>query len=230
MIQARGLVKRYGTSTALRGVDVRVPRGQFVTVFGPNGAGKTTLTKILATLTRPSEGEALLDGVPVDEGAGVRRKVGLVSHKSFLYGDLTPWENLLFYSKMYDVEDGESRITEVLKLVGLEDRVNDPVRSFSRGMEQRLAIARAILHEPEILLLDEPYTGLDLAAAEILKGVLESVLEMRRTVLMTTHDVSRGLEFCERALILVDGRVEFDGDADMGVDEFRDLYVERTGR
>lgn len=227
MIEVRGLEKRYGLTAALRGVDLQVPRGELVTVFGPNGAGKTTLSKVLATLTRPSAGEVRLGGAPLERGAEVRRKVGLVSHKSFLYGDLTPRENLLFYSKMFDVPEPEDRIDEILGLVGLEERTNDPVRIFSRGMEQRLAIARAVIHEPEILLLDEPYTGLDLAAADILRGVIERILEMRRTVVMTTHDVSRGLEFCERAVVMVNGLISYDGGAP-AEDEFRELYTDLT--
>lgn len=228
MIEVWGLTKRYGSTAALEGVDLEVPRGRFATVFGPNGAGKTTLTKILATLTKPSSGEVRIAGTPIEEGTEVRRKIGLVSHKSFLYGDLTSIENLGFYARMFDLRDRRDRIRELLEMVGLKERANEPVRSFSRGMEQRLAIARALLHEPEVLLLDEPYTGLDLGASEMLKGVLERVLEMRKTVLMTTHDVERGLEFCERAVILVNGKEEFIGGGDMGADEFRELYERVT--
>lgn len=228
MIEVRGLEKSYGSVTALRGVDLEVPEGEFVTLFGPNGAGKTTFTKILATLTRPSAGTVLVDGDPIDQGVTVRSKIGLVSHKSFLYGDLTSKENLQFYAKMYGLDNPGPRIEEVLDDVGLRRRANEPVRGFSRGMEQRLAIARALLHEPPFLILDEPYTGLDLAAADMLRGVLGKVLEMSRTVIMTTHDVERGLEFCERAVILADGEIRFDEEADMSPDDFRDTYTRLT--
>lgn len=151
--------------------------------------------------------------------------MGLVSHQTLLYGDLTPDENLRFYGRMYDVPDLEDRIGTVLRQVGLEGRRHDPVRTFSRGMQQRLAIARAILHRPSVLLLDEPDTGLDQHAAEMLHELLATVGTQGRTVLMTTHNLERGLSMGDRVAILAGGRIAYEADKDvLGVGDFREIY------
>jgi heme exporter protein A len=147
MIEIRGLIKSFGHKAVLKGIDLEVADGQFLTLVGPNGAGKTTLIRILATLSRATSGTVWMGGFDLaDESIDIRRHMGLVSHQTLLYGDLTPDENLRFYGRMYDVPDLEDRIGTVLRQVGLEGRRHDPVRTFSRGMQQRLAIARAILH------------------------------------------------------------------------------------
>jgi heme exporter protein A len=162
MIEVKKLVKRFGLKTVLRGVDFHVERGEFVALLGPNGAGKTTFLRILSTLARPSLGEVKVAGYRLPhEAAQVRARLGVVSHMPLLYGDLTAAENLEFYARMYGITNYQPRITEVLNLVGLESRRHDLVRTFSRGMQQRLAIGRAVLHDPEVMLFDEPYTGLD---------------------------------------------------------------------
>jgi heme exporter protein A len=211
MIKVHNLVKSFGPTTALRGVNLSVPEGQFVTLVGPNGAGKTTLLRILATLSRPTQGTVKIGGHDLSQGAAeARRKIGLVSHQTLLYGDLSAEENLRFYGRMYDVADLDARITQVLEMVGLAHRRRDPVRTFSRGMQQRLAIARAVLHRPSLMLLDEPYTGLDQDAAARLEAVMSSVGTEGRTVVMTTHDLERGLAVADRVVILVKGRVAFE--------------------
>ena len=173
MIEVRGLVKSFGSKVALEGVDLDVAEGEFLTLVGPNGAGKTTLIRILATLTRPTEGSVRVAGYDLaGQGTGIRRRIGLASHQTLLYGDLSAEENLRFYGRMYEVPDLEERITALLQRVGLEHRRHDLVRTFSRGMQQRLSIARALLHDPAILLLDEPYTGLDQQAAEVLREIV----------------------------------------------------------
>lgn len=206
MIQVRKLVKRFGLKTVLRGIDFDVQPGEFVALLGPNGAGKTTFLRILASLSRPSLGEVRVAGYRLPhESAAVRARLGVVSHLPLLYGDLTAEENLRFYGKMYNLFHLESRITEVLGLVGLEPRRRDLVRTFSRGMQQRLAIGRAVLHNPEVILFDEPYTGLDQDASAMLDDVLRSVAAKGRTVVMTSHDLARAEDLATRFDILSHG-------------------------
>lgn len=206
MIQVRKLVKRFGLKTVLRGLDFDVQPGEFVALLGPNGAGKTTFLRILASLSRPSLGEVRVAGHRLPhESAAVRARLGVVSHLPLLYGDLTAEENLRFYGKMYNLFRLERRITEVLGLVGLEPRRRDLVRTFSRGMQQRLAIGRAVLHDPEVILFDEPYTGLDQDASAMLDDVLRSVAAKGRTVVMTSHDLARAEDLATRFDILSHG-------------------------
>ena len=176
MIEVKKLVKRFGLKTVLRGVDFQVLPGEFVALLGPNGAGKTTFLRILASLSRPSLGTVDIAGYSLPrQAAAVRARLGVVSHMPLLYNDLTAEENLTFYARMYGITNYEIRITEVLEMVGLEQRRKDLVRTFSRGMQQRLAIGRAVLHDPDVVLFDEPYTGLDQDASSMLDGVLQTV-------------------------------------------------------
>ncbi|MBW7917769.1 MAG: heme ABC exporter ATP-binding protein CcmA [Anaerolineales bacterium] len=206
MIEVNKLVKRFGMKTVLRGMDFRVERGEFVALLGPNGAGKTTFLRILSSLARPSLGEVKIAGYRLPrEAAQVRARLGVVSHLPLLYGDLTAQENLEFYARMYGVSNRRQRIAEVLNLVGLASRRHDLVRAFSRGMQQRLAIGRAVLHNPEALLLDEPYTGLDQDASSMLDETLKSVAAQGRTVVMTSHDLARAEDLATRFDILSRG-------------------------
>ncbi len=206
MIQVKKLVKRFGPLTVLRELDFNVDSGEFVALMGPNGAGKTTLLRILATLSRPSSGSVRVASYRLPaEGAFLRAHLGVVSHQPLLYGDLTAYENLLFFSKLYEIDF--SRIDEVLSLVGLKKRKNSLVRTFSRGMQQRLAIGRAILHNPRILLLDEPHTGLDQDAGEILDRVMQEVALEGRTVVMTSHDLIRAASLASRVDVLSKGKI-----------------------
>jgi heme exporter protein A len=208
MIEVKKLVKRFGLKTVLRGVDFHVERGEFVALLGPNGAGKTTFLRILSTLARPSLGEVKVAGYRLPhEAAQVRARLGVVSHMPLLYGDLTAAENLEFYARMYGITNYQPRITEVLNLVGLESRRHDLVRTFSRGMQQRLAIGRAVLHDPEVMLFDEPYTGLDQDASSMLDEVLRSVAAQGRTVVMTSHDLARAEDLASRFDILSRGLI-----------------------
>lgn len=206
MITVNKLVKRFGLKTILRGVDFEVQPGEFVALLGPNGAGKTTFLRILASLSRPSLGEVNIAGFKLpEESAQVRARLGVVSHLPLLYGDLTAEENLRFYARMYGLSNYQSRITEVLEMTGLENRRRDLVRTYSRGMQQRLAIGRAVLHDPEIMLFDEPYTGLDQDASSMLDVVLKTVAAQGRTVVMTSHDLVRAGELATRFDILSRG-------------------------
>ena len=206
MIEVRKLVKRFGLKNVLRGLDFHVEPGEFVALLGPNGAGKTTFLRILASLSRPTLGEVHIAGYRLPaQSAAVRRRLGVVSHLPLLYGDLTAEENLRFYGRMYAVDHLDQRASEVLDLVGLSARRRDLVRTFSRGMQQRLAIGRAVLHDPEVMLFDEPHTGLDQDASAMLDKVLREVAAMGRTVVMTSHDLARAADLASRFDVLSRG-------------------------
>jgi heme exporter protein A len=226
MIKVRRLVKRFGPKPVLRGVDFTMCAGEFVALLGPNGAGKTTFLRILATLSKPSAGVVTVAGYPLPaRAAEVRRRLGVVSHQPLLYGDLTAEENLVFYARMYGLQGIDMRVDEVLQLVGLGHRRGDLLREYSRGMQQRLAIARAILHGPEIMLFDEPHTGLDQEAAAMLDGVLQEVAARGRTVLMTSHDISRAAELADRVDILSKGVIAASVDtAEFDSSQLQSLY------
>jgi heme exporter protein A len=232
LVVVQGLSKRFGPTWALREIDLTLAAGTFLTVFGPNGAGKTTLIRILATLSRPSSGQVYVAGVPLTEaGAALRRVIGLVTHQTLLYPDLTAEENLRFYSRLYDVPDPEERIEMALERVGLTGRRYSLVREFSRGMQQRLSIARAILHDPVLLLLDEPYTGLDPEAAETLDEILKELMHQGRTLILTTHNLARGLALCDEVAILARGRLVYRASReDISVGSFGDLYRQYVAR
>ncbi len=208
MIQVSGLAKRFGPKVVLRGLDFTVARGEFVALIGPNGAGKTTFLRILSSLSRQTLGQVIIAGHSLPhQAAAVRRRLGVVSHLPLLYGDLTAEENLRFYGRMYAIERLDAQIGAVLEVVGLSARRRDLVRTFSRGMQQRLAIARAVLHDPEVLLLDEPHTGLDQEACSMLDDVLRQVAARGRTVVMTSHDLARAAELAGRFDVLTRGEI-----------------------
>ena len=208
MIQVRKLIKRFGLKTILRGLDFQVGQGEFVALLGPNGAGKTTFLRILASLSRPTMGEVRVAGYTLPaQASAVRRRLGVVSHQPLLYGDLTAEENLQFYARMYGITDPEPRISAVLDMVGLSTRRRDLVRTYSRGMQQRLAIGRAVLHDPEVMLFDEPHTGLDQDACNMLDNVLKEVGARGRTVVMTSHDLARVGALASRFDVLSRGHI-----------------------
>ena len=209
MIEVKGLVKKFGIKPVLRGVNFFAQPGEFVVLLVPNGAGKTTFLRILSSLSRPTTGLVTIAGYKLpSESAAVRQNLGVVSHMPLLYGDLTAEENLRFYSRLYNIPDANPRINEVFDLVGLSHRKRDLVRTFSRGMQQRLAIGRAILHDPDVVLFDEPYTGLDQDASEMLDKVLKDVAAVGRTVVMTSHDLARAEDLGTRFDVLNRGIIE----------------------
>jgi heme exporter protein A len=208
MIEVRKLIKLFGSKKVLRGLDLDVRAGEFVALLGPNGAGKTTFLRILASLSRPTVGDVRVAGYRLPgQAAAVRARLGFVSHMPLLYGDLTAEENLHFFGRMYSVPALDQRTGEVLDLVGLAPRRRDLVRTFSRGMQQRLAIGRAILHDPDVLLFDEPHTGLDQDACDMLDRVLREVAASGRTVVMTSHDLARIESLATRFDVLARGNI-----------------------
>lgn len=209
MIEVRHLIKRFGIKVVLRNLEFSVAEGEFVALLGPNGAGKTTFLRILASLSRPTLGEVRIAGFSLPhQAAEVRRQLGVVSHLPLLYGDLSAEENLRFYGKMYSVPALDARIKTVLELVGLAARRRDLVRTFSRGMQQRLTIGRAVLHNPSVLLMDEPHTGLDQDACEMLDGVLREVAGQGHTIVMTSHDLARAAALASRFDVLTRGSIQ----------------------
>jgi heme exporter protein A len=206
LLEARGLERSFGPLRAVDGVSFSLEAGESLTVFGPNGAGKTTLLSLLGGGLRPTAGEVRIGGEPLDPSEGEwRGRIGVLSHQGFLYGHLTAAENLRFYADLYGIP-WRHAVPDALARVGLEARADSRVRTFSRGMRQRLALARTLLHDPELVLLDEPYTGLDAHAAAVLREVLGALRDGRRTVVMVTHNLAEGLELADRVAIQVQGR------------------------
>jgi heme exporter protein A len=215
VIDVQGLVKVYGGSggarfqvRALDGVTFAAARGEWLVIVGSNGVGKTTLLRVLAALEQPTAGRVCIDGCCLPRDAQlVRQRVGFVSHAPLLYGDLSAGENLRFYAAMYGVRDPRARLREVLDLVGLDGQQERLVRTLSQGMAQRLALARALLHDPPVLLLDEPYAGLDGHIVAAVEELLGRLVARGRTVVLTTHVLERGLAHASRVLVLEQGRV-----------------------
>ena len=211
-MEIQGLTKSFGNRRVLRGIDFVVERWESLVILGPNGAGKTTLIKMLATIMNPSSGRILVDGLNLKDNAEeIRRRIGVVTHQTFLYSNLTAFENLEFYSRMYDVPRRKERIREVVAMVGMTSRLHDRVGTLSRGMQQRLSIARSLLHKPAIMLLDEPEAGLDQRAISMLWEALPAEGGEKGTIILTTHNLERGLELGNRLLILDKGKIVYQG-------------------
>jgi len=232
MIKVSGLRKSYGSVDALRGIELNVRTGEFLTLFGPNGAGKTTLLKILSTIIKPTSGSVIIGGLDLKKADNdIRKNIGVISHKTFLYGDLSAMENLVFYAKMYDVPNPKKRAAELIREVGLRGREHHHVRTFSSVMEQRLSIARALVHDPSIIYLDEPYSGLDQHASLMLGNLLKKLHTQTRTIIMTTHNITHGLEISDRIVIQISGKIVYEGDTrDHTVKSFEKIYFDKVGK
>jgi heme exporter protein A len=211
-VVAEGLRRTFAGMTVLAGVDLVVEGGECVALLGANGAGKTTLLRVLATLLRPSGGRLRLFGEDAaSRPAAVLRKIGYVGHESACYVDLTARENLAFYAELYGVTDADERVAELVEWTGLGSAARRPVRTFSRGMTQRLALARALLHRPELLLLDEPFSGLDPQATSTLDALLRDLRAAGHAIVLATHDVPRAAALASRVVMLHRGRIDWDG-------------------
>lgn len=229
-VECDNLAKSFGTRKALDSVSFALPEGSFLSVFGPNGAGKTTLLRALSTLVRPSSGDVRICGIDAKEDPdAVRACIGMVSHAPLLYPDLTAEENLLFYARLYGVANPKQRVDQLLDAVGLGHRKYDCVRAFSRGMAQRASIARAFVHSPRVVFLDEPYAGLDPHATAALDTLIASS-RGTQTFAMVSHDLHKGLEMCTHVLMLARGRVVmFAPKSEIDTGEFADLYRKTLG-
>ncbi|UCG39223.1 MAG: ABC transporter ATP-binding protein, partial [bacterium] len=222
-LKAEGLVKRYGHIHALRGVDLEVARGRSVVLLGPNGAGKSTLLGILAGRVRPTTGRVTIEDRDIRSGSGWRGQTGYLAHASLVYPGLTAMENLIFYGRLYGLEDPLSRAEEMLRFMGLWDRRNDRAGGFSRGMEQRLAIGRALLHSPDLILLDEPFSGLDYQSSRAFARALEALRDGHRTLVIATHDMDAVGELGEAVVVLGKGKVLHVGPVQP---DMKTMYVE----
>ena len=224
LLEARGVTRAFGGQRALRGVDLSLGAGEALAVAGPNGAGKTTLLRILAGLMRPTAGEVRLAGGRSPREPAARRRVGLLSHQSHLYDDLTAAENLQFTARLYGLPDAAARSARALEAAGLAGRADEPVRQLSRGMLQRVAIARALLHEPEVLLLDEPFTGLDAPSADRLRARLEAERSRGRALVIVTHHLAEAWEVATHVGVLVRGAWARLGPRPAGLEAFLGEY------
>ena len=214
IIEVENLSKVFGLLPALQGLDFTVARGEFILLLGANGSGKSTLLRLLSGLSKPSDGRIRIGGwLLPQEAMAVRSQIGLVAHRPLLYENLTARENLEFYGRLYGIgrDERDARSETLLSQVGLLRRADTLVRTFSRGMQQRLSIARALLHQPDVLLLDEPYSGLDQAAAELLDDLLGTARQDGNTIILSTHQLERLPQSAERAIILSRGRIGYDG-------------------
>jgi len=226
-VQARSLEKSFGEWPVLWNLDLYVPWAETFVLFGANGAGKTTLLRILATHVGADHGSIAVAGHNLrTQPEAVRRRIGVVGHRSLLYDDLTCRENLIYYGRLFGLKDHRPRVDEVLEMVRLSDRADHRVRTLSNGMQKRAAIARAILHEPDLLLLDEPEAGLDRESVSILGTLLADWRDSGRSVVMTTHDLDLGLSWGQRAGVLRGGKVTFPDPGSVGASGIRQAVAE----
>lgn len=233
IIEIEGLTKIYGLLPVLKSLDLTIQKGEFVALLGPNGSGKSTLLRMMSGLSKPTQGSIRIGGWEIpQEAMAVRAQIGMVSHKALLYDNLTAYENLDFFAKLYAIPpaEREARINALLNQVGLKKRATSLVRTFSRGMQQRLSIARALLQNPEVLFFDEPYTGLDQDASALLDELLRDAHQDNRTIIMTTHLLQRVTSLANRAIILSRGKIVYDNDiTQLSPLELTEIYAQATG-
>jgi len=225
-LKVRNLTKNFGHLKALQEVDLDLEKGKSIAIFGDNGAGKTTLIKIISTLMTPTSGKIFVKDLDIKtNGDEVRNSLGLIAHSLFLYSELNAIENLRYFGRLYGVSDLDDRIKNLLGKFGLLPRMYDAVRTFSRGMLQRLALARAVIHDPDFLLLDEPFTGLDRSASELLLKYLEEHKAGGGTSLLVTHNLRRGFESANQLAIMSEGRMVWKGESSsLSLEEFKGIY------
>jgi heme exporter protein A len=209
VLEGRGLARAFGSARAVDGVDVTLAAGSCLALFGPNGAGKTTLLRMLAGLLRPTAGEVRIGGVLVrsEQGADARGRIGLISHQGMLYSALTALENVEFAARLHGVADATAAAERALAHLRVLDRAHVPVRALSRGLQQRVSIARAIVHAPDVLLLDEPYTGLDEPGARALTQELTALRGSGAAMVLVTHNLLEGLDLATHTAVMRRGRL-----------------------
>jgi heme exporter protein A len=206
IVEASELTRAFGPRRAVAGVSFSLAAGECLAVFGPNGAGKTTLLRVLAGLLKPTSGDARVAGIQLPGGALARSRIGLISHHTMLYEALSPRENVSFAARLYGIRDANSRVEEALRRMAMLDRANAPVRSLSRGMQQRVSIARAMVHSPQLVLADEPYSGLDDSGARALTALLQELRAAGTAIIIVTHNLAEGLSLATRAAVMQGGK------------------------
>src|SRR4051812_13353284 len=230
VVEAGELTRAFGTRRAVAGVTFALSPGDCLALFGPNGAGKTTLLRGLAGLIRPTSGDARIAGIPLPGGAAARSRVGLISHQSMLYEALSPRENVAFAARLYGVRDARARVEESLRRMSMLERADTPVRALSRGMQQRVSIARAMVHSPQLLLADEPYSGLDESGARALSGLLGELRSAGTAIIVVTHNLGEGLSLATHAAVMQRGRfVRYDPVDRVEPGSYSTLYREAVG-
>ena len=230
-LETHALVRRFGHAAAVAGVDLRLERGECLAVFGPNGAGKTTLLRLMAGLLKPTSGTVRVRGEDLRGNAAARARIGLISHQSMLYRSLSARENVVFAAKLYGMANPTIAASDALRRMRILDRADAPVRALSRGMQQRVSIARAIVHRPTVVLLDEPYTGLDAAGGAALTDMLRELRAGDATLVLVTHNLDEGLALASHAAVMLAGRfARYDSadalDARAYLTEYRALVVD----
>ena len=230
-VEVAGVTKAYGRASVLRDLDLKLEWGEVLTVLGPNGSGKTTLVKILAGLARPDAGSVKVASLDLSRmGQHIRGSMGVVTHEPLLYDDLTAYENLRFVTRMFRLDDADDRIATVAKRMGVAARLRQRVGTLSHGLRKRFTIARALLHDPAVLVMDEPESGLDIEAQSLLDAIIRERAGSGRAVLMTTHSLDRALAVGDRLAILSGGGIVHDGPLESGADvgSLKDVYAEST--
>jgi heme exporter protein A len=226
-VEVLDLTRSFGLRKAVAGVSFSLAPGECLAVFGPNGAGKTTLLRVLAGLLKPSSGSARVSGIAVPGGREVRSLVGLISHHTMLYDALSPRENVSFAARLYDVHDLRANVDSSLQRMSMLERADTPIRSLSRGMQQRVSIARAMVHSPRVVLADEPYSGLDESGARALTSLLQDLRSSGTAIIIVTHNLAEGLSLATSAAVMNRGRfVRYDRRASVDVASYSDVYRE----
>lgn len=228
LISLKKAGKIYSHITALKKIDLDIHKGQSITIFGPNGAGKSTLLKILSMQNKLSYGELFYNGIACGKiNNSFKKSFGVISHAPFLYENLSAMDNLKFYGSLYNVNKVEARAKELLNQLDLYKRKDDIIKSFSRGMLQRVSIARALIHNPDIIFLDEPYTGLDSAASNKLSELIKSQISEHKTIIMVTHDITTGLNLANRVVIINKGSIIYENNkANIDITTFEKTYID----
>ncbi len=204
------LSKSFGFKKVLDGINLQFEKGDFVTLFGPNGAGKTTLIRILSTILKSDEGNITISDYDIKKNVSdIRKIIGLLSHENFLYQNLTVTENLIFFAKLYNVKNSEESISYKLNKIGIYSKRNELIRNLSSGMKQRVSIVRSLVHDPEIIFLDEPFVGLDIEGSEYLLELFSEFKKENKTALVTTHDLRLGLHECTKVVVINKGQIRF---------------------
>jgi heme exporter protein A len=227
IVEVSELSREFGRRRAVAGVTFTLAAGECLALFGPNGAGKTTLLRLLAGLLRPTSGNARISGIKLPGGPAARAKVGLISHHNMLYEALSPRENVAFAARLYQVRDAARRVDETLRRMSMLERADAPVRSLSRGMQQRVSIARAMVHSPQLVLADEPYSGLDESGARALTALLRELRSAGTAVIVVTHNLVEGLSLATHAALMQRGQfIRYDATERVDAAAYASVYRE----